>query len=360
MIGLKNRGNTCYLNTSIQCLYNLSDLTNYFISSDYLDDLKNRFFEMKQASTASTISSVQECDQKPTFNEILFSKEYAKLMTVIESSTEGSIEPKSLHETIQKHNHTFIGYEQQDSQEVLALLLDQLHEGLKYSINIGYSGTIENTVDELMVDSINNWKNNLGNKYSKIAELFFGQFINKIISLNEDNKNEMVSKTFEMFNMLNIPIYGNTLYDSLSKYFEKEVLESQYFDEKNNKYICAYKKINLMIIPKYLIIVLKRYKNNSSGNLYKSNNMIAFPIDCLDLTPYSEGYEAINSNLKLVSIGCHQGGLNGGHYYAICRHKDDKWYRCDDENIQEITIQENTRHEIYKFGYILIYEKIFL
>jgi len=352
MIGLKNRGNTCYLNTAIQCLYNLEQLSDYFISNRYLNELKNRFTEIKIAN-------------KP-FNEILFSKEYAKLVSAIfnntmnlskqSGDTRGSIEPKSIHMIIQKYNQTFLGYEQQDSQEALSFILDQLHEGLKYEVDIGYSGQIENRNDEIVVQSIQNLKNNLNNYYSVIAELLFGQFINKVISLEPDSKDITVSTTFEIFNMLNIPIYGKTLYDSMAKYFEKEILESKFYDEKQNKHISVYKQIKLMIIPKYLIIVLKRFNNNSSGTLYKSNNIISFPLDNLDLSAYSDGYESMNSNLKLVSIGCHQGALHGGHYYAICRSKENKWYRCDDDTIQEFSMETN-KVEIFKFGYILIYEK---
>ena len=82
-----------------------------------------------------------------------------------------------------------------------------------------------------------------------------------------------------MFNMLSIPIYGRTLYDSLHKYFDKEKLESKYLDETNNKYVEAYRQIKIMRVPKYLIIILKRYKNNSNGSILKTNGLITFPID---------------------------------------------------------------------------------
>jgi len=167
----------------------------------------------------------------------------------------------------------------------------------------------------------------------------------------------LVSKKFEMFNLLNIPIFGKTLYDSMSKYFEKEILESKYLDEKTNKYLETYRQIKLMKVPKYLIIVLKRYRNVNSGNLLKSNNIISFPIDNLDLSSYSEGYETLECNLRLISIGCHQGMLNGGHYYAICRNNNDTWYKCDDQDIEEYSIESN-KNNLFKEGYILIYEKI--
>lgn len=338
IIGLKNRGNTCYLNTSVQCLSNLPMLTDYFISNKHTSDMSNRCHQLNGKKT----------------NEIILSREYGKLIKALWSANT-SIEPKTFHEFIQNMENKFEGYDQQDSQELLAFVLDNLHEGLKYDVEITYSGKIENSLDEIVVESIKNWKSQLQNKYSIIAELFFGQFVNKIVSLEESNKNKLISKNFEMFNMLNIPIYGKTLYDSLSKYFEKEILESKYLDEKKNEYINAFRQIKLVRVPKYLIIVLKRYKNSNS-DLLKSTNIISFPIEDLDLTAYSEGYESMDCTLKLISIGCHKGMLNGGHYYAICRHSNGNWYKYDDDDVNEFDININ-KSLLFKDGYILIYEK---
>ena len=343
IIGLKNRGNTCYLNTSIQCLSHLTLLTEYFLSNKYINDLNNRCNETNGIKT----------------NDIIISKEYAKLIKAIWTSN-CSIEPRSFHELIQKSDNKFEGYEQQDSQELLVLILDNLHEGLKYDVEITYSGKVENTLDKLVIESIKRWKVDLNNKYSIIAELFFGQFINKVISLESKNKDkiEIVSKKFEMFNMLIIPVEGSTLYESLSKHFEKETLESPFYNEKTKKYINCCREIKLMRIPKYLIIILKRYKNLMNGSQIKSNNMISFPIDDLDLTSYSEGYDKIKCKLKLVSIGCHRGILSGGHYYSICKnYNNNKWYKYDDDDVSEFMLETN-KNIIFKDGYILIYEKI--
>ena len=339
-VGLINRGNTCYLNTALQCLFNLTDFILYFSSNEYVVDLKNRYEEMKGKK----------------MNEIMLSKEFGKLLNVMNTTKSKILEPKTFHELIQKYDNRFLGYQQQDSQEALALILDYLHEGLKYDVELSYSGVIENKLDALVVESSKSWICDVKNKYSIITQLFFGQFINKIVSLEDDNKDIIVSKNFEMFNMLNISIYGKTLYDSLAKNFEKEILETKYFDEKTNQHINAYKHIKLMKVPRYLIIVLKRYKSNNIGNLYKSNNPISFPFDDLDLSSYSEGYDLIECKLKLISIGCHEGGLNSGHYFAICRDKNNNWYKYDDETVTEYSIGLN-KNNLFKIGYILIYEK---
>jgi ubiquitin C-terminal hydrolase len=340
IIGLKNRGNTCYLNTSLQCLSNLSLLTDYFLSNSYVPDLNNRFNEIKEKS----------------IKEVFLTKEYAKLIKAIWESTSTSLEPKTFHELIQKYDNNFSGFEQQDSQEVLAFILDYLHEGLKYDVEFNYTGTIKNELDEIVIESIKNWQKEHKNKYSIISELFFGQFINKINSLEIETKDELISKNFEIFSSLSLPIYGNTIYDALSKYFEKEILESKYLDEKTSQYINTYRQTKLMRVPKYLIIILKRYENHYA----KSKNTISFPIENLDLSGYADGYDKISCMLRLISVGCHIGGLLGGHYFSICRHRNNKWYKYDDESVYDFDIMNNKNnlHSLYRDGYILIYEKL--
>ena len=333
LIGLENIGNTCYLNSSIQCLSNIQSLTEYILNDEYTEDLKN----------------------KKKNNNIILTREYSKLIKAIWTNNT-TIQPKSFHSYIQKFDDQFQGFEHQDAQELLAMILDYLHEALKYEVSMEFEGIVENEEDEITVESLKNWNLELKDKYSIIVKLFFGQFINKVVSMEEDNKNKMISKTFEVFNMLNIPIHGKTLYDSLQIYFGKEILESKFYDEKNKTYINAYRQIKLMKIPNFLILVLKRF-TNGNGRLAKSNALITFPIEKLDLSAYCEGYDKFDGTMRLISIGCHTGSLNFGHYFAICRHINKKWYKYDDDRVEEFDINSN-KNSIFRDGYILIYEKL--
>lgn len=39
LAGLNNLGNTCFMNSALQCLSNTVQLTNYFLSNEYLGDV---------------------------------------------------------------------------------------------------------------------------------------------------------------------------------------------------------------------------------------------------------------------------------------------------------------------------------
>jgi ubiquitin C-terminal hydrolase len=343
-IGLINRGNTCFFNASIQALSNIVPLTEYFLKNDYEQDLGNRLNNEKKKHEINKIN----------VEKIILAREYAKLIKVLWSSDLKSIEPRSLHTCLQNYEPTFQGLQQQDAQECLSYILDSLHEGLHYDITLEPSGTIENELDKLMVESIKIWSKEVSKKYSIITDLFFGQFYIQTIS-NDDSykKNEVVSIKYELFNILNIQVVGITLYDCLNHFFSKEKIDTPIILD-NKKTIVASRKFNIIKIPQYIIIVLKRF--SSMNYLSKINNIITFPIDDLDLSEYCVGYEKYYSKLSLKSVILHSGSLNGGHYYSYCKHIDNNWYEYNDSSCTKIDI-EASKNILFRNGYILIYEK---
>ncbi|KAK6302227.1 hypothetical protein J4Q44_G00265820 [Coregonus suidteri] len=105
LTGLKNIGNTCYMNAALQALSNCPPLTQFFVEC----------------------GGLVRTDKKPAL-----SKSYQKLVSDLWHKNRPSyVVPTSLFQGIKAVNPMFRGYSQQDSQEFLRCLMDQLHEELK-------------------------------------------------------------------------------------------------------------------------------------------------------------------------------------------------------------------------------------
>ncbi|XP_037063130.1 ubiquitin carboxyl-terminal hydrolase 33 isoform X5 [Peromyscus leucopus] len=108
LTGLKNIGNTCYMNAALQALSNCPPLTHFFLDC----------------------GGLARTDKKPAI-----CKSYLKLMTELwHKSRPGSVVPANLFQGIKTVNPTFRGYSQQDAQEFLRCLMDLLHEELKEQV----------------------------------------------------------------------------------------------------------------------------------------------------------------------------------------------------------------------------------
>ncbi|CAM4593476.1 unnamed protein product [Lepidochelys olivacea] len=123
--GLKNIGNTCYMNAALQALSNCPPLTQFFLDC----------------------GGLARTDKKPAI-----CKSYLKLMTELwHKNRPGSVVPTNLFQGIKTINPTFRGYSQQDAQEFLRCLMDLLHEELKepvMEIEDTHSTSIEESMEE--------------------------------------------------------------------------------------------------------------------------------------------------------------------------------------------------------------------
>ncbi|KAG7552658.1 Peptidase C19 ubiquitin carboxyl-terminal hydrolase [Arabidopsis thaliana x Arabidopsis arenosa] len=107
LAGLSNLGNTCFMNSALQCLAHTPPIVEYFLQ-DYSDDI-NRDNPLGMCGELAI-----------AFGDLL-----KKLW-----SSRNAVAPRSFKTKLARFAPQFSGYNQHDSQELLAFLLDGLHEDL--------------------------------------------------------------------------------------------------------------------------------------------------------------------------------------------------------------------------------------
>ena len=320
MVGLANLGNTCFINSALQCLGAVPSLTDYFLSGSYKRDLNPR--------RSGTVASL-----------------FAALLLQRSRESGHASRPNDLVSHIWRHSH-FSPRSQNDSQEFLAYFLDQLHEDLNKSSSAPRKLTIEGD-DEAMADLA--WQNHLLSNRSLIVDKLQGLLKSSLRCL----RCKHTSVTFEPFMFLSVPIpagRSSTLKDCLTEFTKEERLGG------SEKWTCpkcavpmeAFKKLELWKTPPVLIIHLKRFycQYETMGKLTKS---ISYPISSLNLDQFIGRKSRIPSYNLIAKIN-HMGSIAIGHYTAHVM-VNGMWLECDDERcsiVQPSSLQSSD-------AYVLMY-----
>lgn len=332
LCGILNIGNSCFINSILQCLSHTLILTDYILSAKYRDDMCSK--------------------RTPEFYTL---HSYITLINNIWKENQ-LIRPQTFFENISKIHKKYFLLEQQDSHECLLYILDILHKSLSYQIEIEIKGEIKNKNDELMKKSLENWKGFYENDYSYIIEIFNGSLINNIKCINCNYTDQM----FEPYNNLSIslPETSSTLYECLDAFFYNDndnLINTWTCDEC--KHIGCNKSVDLWTLPNNIIINLKRFKNDNDF-INKNGNIVKFPLNDLDLTKYvsKDKLDVNNYIYDCYAINYHSGSLNGGHYWSACKNLDGNWYNFNDGNVHKLDISNLVTND----SYILFYSRKFL
>ncbi|KAK3718569.1 hypothetical protein LTR37_005073 [Vermiconidia calcicola] len=187
-VGLTNLGNTCYMNSALQCIRSVEELAIYFLSEKYKKDINVG---------------------NPLGHHGAMAKQYANLLHLIYSdTTSGAITPSTFKKLLGTAQPMFSGYGQQDSQEFLSFLVDALHEDLNRILKKPYNenpDSDDNTVrdPQAIIDLGEVYRKNHKARNDSVATDLFSGFYKNTMECPDCDK---VSITFDPYSLVTVQL----------------------------------------------------------------------------------------------------------------------------------------------------------
>ena len=163
LTGLTNFGNTCFFNSSLQCLLHTMPLVRFFQETDWRNDTN---------------------PTNPLGTKLEIVNEFYSVLSEVWSGNVQNISPRSFLATLRTHASHFSGYLQQDAHELLVCLLDYIHEDLNRVKKKPIVETVEGNGENDDEAAKSSWGNHKLRNDSVIVDLFHGLLKSKLVCPN--------------------------------------------------------------------------------------------------------------------------------------------------------------------------------
>ena len=200
-VGLSNLGNTCYMNSALQCVRSVEELTKYFLSRVAESEINYENLLGHNGEVARAYSNL--------------------LFEIFKQPPPTSVAPRNFKNIIGKYAPQFSGYGQQDSQEFLGFLLDGLQEDLSRIKKKPYIEKPDST-DDMINDreairamAAKVWDITKQRDDSVVADLFTGMYKSTLVC----PVCSKVSITFDPFNNLTLQLPVENIWSHKIYYF---------------------------------------------------------------------------------------------------------------------------------------------
>ncbi|XP_050350198.1 ubiquitin carboxyl-terminal hydrolase 3-like isoform X1 [Nymphalis io] len=313
IVGLKNLGNTCFMNAVLQSLNNIQEFSCYFSQLPSLE-MKSNGRKVYHSRSYT----------RQEMHDVVMAEELRKVLINLNTGgcgSKGAISPECLFLVIWKVVPRFRGYQQQDAHEFLRYMLDRLHTELQQLlpterpaasiVTAVFGGTLQSEVRCLAC----------GTDSKK-----FDPFLDLSLELPESGRHES-------------PV---ALTDCLASFVQVEELADteRYFCSSCKCKQKSTKQFWIRRLPNVLCLHLKRFRWHNYFRTKVDTN-ISFPLSSLDMSRFvlanvpdtrRSGRGSFLYDLAAVIVH-HGSGAGSGHYTAFAINEE-QWFHFNDQTVR--------------------------
>ena len=283
VVGLSNLGNTCYMNSTLQCLSNIPKLRSYYAGGEFEADLNT--------------------ERSPTKGEVAVA--FSQLMRQMWTSGAMVVTPSEFKRVVSRlGGNRFAGYAQHDSHELLRLLVEALGDDTNRVRGKPPYRELDAPPGKSDAEISADWWEYYNLRHQSLPwQLFAGQLKTSVVCSSCGTTH----RAFDPFQDLQLPLSSNgssssggvmsmftggrgeavPLQRCLQEFGAEERLsgENAYYCSKCKVHTTCTKTMELFRLPPVLVLQLKRF-GGSSWRRTKVSTPVSFPVTGLDLRPF--------------------------------------------------------------------------
>ncbi|XVE97473.1 hypothetical protein REPUB_Repub03eG0022800 [Reevesia pubescens] len=302
--GLENLGNTCFLNSVLQCLTYTEPLVAYLQSGRHQNSCRIAGF--------CALCAIQ--------------KHVSRAL----QATGRILAPNDLVSNLRCISRNFRNSRQEDAHEYMVNLLESMH---KCCLPSGVPSESPSAYEKSLVHKI-----------------FGGRLRSQVKCM----QCSYCSNTFDPFLDLSLEIVkADSLHKALKNFTTAELLdggERQYQCQRCKQKVRAIKQLTVYNAPHVLTIHLKRFRAHDFGQ--KIDRKVEFG-PTLDMKPFVSGSNEGDLKYTLYGVLVHCGwSTHSGHYYCFVRTSSGMWYSLDDNRVFQVSERNVLEQKAYMLFYV--------